>query len=52
MAAHKDLSPVFAGEWRLPITQATRSALAKIDWNKPDLTVKEVAATVTPVWQN
>jgi hypothetical protein len=43
---------VFAGEWHLPITQATRSALTEFDWNKPDLTVKEVTATVTPAWQN
>ena len=52
VAAHKDLSPVFAGDWHLPITQDTRTALTKIEWSKPDLSVKEVAATVTPAWQD
>ena len=52
VAAHKDLSPVFAGDWHLPITQDTRTALTKIEWRKPDLSVKEVAATVTPAWQD
>jgi len=52
VAAQKDLSPVFAGEWRLPISEATRTALGKIDWKKEGLTLKEVAAAVLPVWKN
>ncbi|MEN9574821.1 MAG: hypothetical protein RL514_2676 [Verrucomicrobiota bacterium] len=52
VAAQKDLSPVFAGEWRLPISEATRTALGKIDWKKEGLTMKEVAAAVLPVWKN
>jgi len=51
VAAKKDLSPVFAGEWKLPLDARTREALAKIDWKKQDLTVKEVAAGLTPGWQ-
>ena len=50
VAAHKDLSPVFSGEWKLPLADETRAALAKIDWKKNDLTVREVADMVTPVW--
>ena len=52
VAAKKDLSPVFAGDWKLPISDETRSALAKIDWKKKDLTLKEVSESITPVWKN
>lgn len=52
MAAQKDLSPVFAGEWKLPIEDETRAALGKIDWKKEGLTLKEVAVAVTPVWKS
>lgn len=48
VAAQTDLSPVFAEEWKLPIADPTRAALAKIDWKQPGLSVKQVAATVTP----
>ena len=51
VAARKDLSPVFAGEWKLPLTNDTRTALAKIAWKKDGLSVKEVADTVTPAWK-
>jgi hypothetical protein len=50
-AAQKDLSPVFAGEWKLPIAAVTRAALGRIDWKKKDLTLKEVTEAVTPVWK-
>ncbi len=52
VAAQKDLSPVFAGEWKLPVADETRAALAKIDWKKEGLTLKEVAAAVIPVWKS
>jgi hypothetical protein len=51
VAAQKDLSPVFAGEWKLPIAEETRVALRKIDWKKQDLTLKEVTEAVAPVWK-
>jgi N-acetyl-beta-hexosaminidase len=51
VAAQKDLSPVFAGEWKLPIAEETRAALGRIDWNKKGLTRKEVTETVTPMWK-
>jgi N-acetyl-beta-hexosaminidase len=51
IAAQKDLSPVFAGEWKLPIAQETRAALGRIDWKKEGLTLKEVAETVAPAWK-
>jgi hypothetical protein len=50
VAAQKDLAPVFAGEWKLPIAEVTRAALGKIDWKK-GLTLKEVAEKVAPVWK-
>lgn len=51
VAAQKDLSPVFAGEWKLPIAEETRAALGGIDWKKKDLKVREVAEKVAPVWK-
>jgi hypothetical protein len=51
LAAQKDLSPVFAGEWKLPIAEETRVALGRMDWKKKDLTLKEVAEKVAPVWK-
>ena len=51
VAAQKDLSPVFAGEWKLPIAEETRAALGRIDWKKKDLTLKEVTEAVAPVWK-
>ena len=50
VAAEKDLSPVFAGEWKLPLAEATRAALGAVDWQKHDLTVQEVSMEVTPEW--
>jgi hypothetical protein len=50
VAAQKDLSPIFAGEWKLPITEETRAGLGKIDWKQDGLSVKGVAETVRPMW--
>jgi hypothetical protein len=36
-AAKKDLTPVFAGRWRMPLPDATRKALQAVDWAKADL---------------
>ena len=52
VAAQKDLTAVFAGEWKLPISEETRAALGKIDWSKKEITVQEVAARVTPIWNH
>jgi hypothetical protein len=51
VAAQKDLSPVFAGEWKLPIAEETRAALGRIDWKMKDLTLKKVTKAVAPVWK-
>jgi hypothetical protein len=51
VAAQKDLSPVFAEEWKLPIAEETHAALGGIDWKKKDLKVREVAEKVAPVWK-
>jgi hypothetical protein len=32
VAARKDLTPVFVGRWRMPLGEATRAALKKVDW--------------------
>jgi hypothetical protein len=52
VAAGKDLSPVFAGEWKLPLDPPTRAALAKVNWKKRGLTVKEVTAELSPGWED
>jgi hypothetical protein len=41
-AAGKDLSPIFADRWRMPLTPPTRQALSAIDWTAPNLTAAEV----------
>ena len=51
VAAQKDLSSVFAGEWRLPLADDTQAALGRIDWKRTGLTLKEVTETVTPRWK-
>jgi hypothetical protein len=43
LAAQKDLSPVFADEWHLPMTADQRSVMARTDWKQPGLTVASVA---------
>ncbi len=50
VAARKDLSPLFAGEWKLPLTEDTRTALGKVNWKRDGLTVKDVMSTVSPAW--
>ena len=50
VAARKDLSPLFAGEWKLPLTEGTRTALGKVNWKRDGLTVKDVMSTVSPAW--
>jgi hypothetical protein len=41
-AAGKDLSPVFADRWRLPLGGAIRRALWDVDWSHADLDPAEV----------
>jgi hypothetical protein len=41
-AARKDLSPVFADRWRMPLSPAMRRALAAIDWTETSLTAGEI----------
>lgn len=41
-AAKKDLSPVFADRWRMPLTPQTRQTLATIHWTDPNLSAPQV----------
>ncbi|MCW5558666.1 MAG: calcium-binding protein [Verrucomicrobiae bacterium] len=36
VAAEKDLSPIFADAWKLPIPDKTRSELARVDWKSSE----------------
>lgn len=51
LAARKDLSPIFAGDWRMPLTDATRKELAALDWASNDLTIAEVLGKLKPRWK-
>ena len=46
LAAHRDLAPAFVDDWRLPLSGATRKALATVDWQQPDLTPALITAQV------
>ncbi len=41
-AAGKDLSPVFAERWRMPVTPRTRQALAAVHWADPNLGAPQI----------
>lgn len=45
-AARKDLTPVFADRWRMPVTPAMREALASVTWSDPALDVAAVIASM------
>ena len=50
VAAKKDLSPVFVGDWRLPLSEQTRRELAGVNWLSKDLTASAVLEQVSPRW--
>jgi hypothetical protein len=51
VAAGKDLTPVFAGEWKMPLSGRTREMLSAVPWGREGMTVSEVAAMVQPEWR-
>jgi hypothetical protein len=51
VAAKRDLSPIFADEWRMPLDDATRKSLAAIDWNAADLSAATLRSGVAPGWK-
>jgi hypothetical protein len=42
VAAQCDLSGVFVNDWRLPLSDGARQALAAVNWKQPDLTAAMV----------
>lgn len=50
IAARKDLCPVFAGDWRLPLSLVTQRELAAMDWSKENLSAVSVLARIQPKW--
>jgi hypothetical protein len=42
LAARKDLSPIFAGQWHFPMTAEQRSIMARQNWKQTSLTVAMV----------
>lgn len=51
VAARKNLAPVFAGEWRLPVSPETLSALEGVNWSTPGLSVSDILSHLHPQWQ-
>ena len=47
-AAQKDLSPVFADRWRMPLTSQARQALAAVNWTDPKLSASEILKDLQP----
>jgi hypothetical protein len=47
-AARRDLSPLFADRWRLPMSPETRHALAAIAWSNPDTEASRVLKQLPP----
>ncbi len=45
-AARKDLAPVFADRWRMPLTPQTRQALSAVAWTAPNLAAPQVLKTL------
>lgn len=43
-AAHRDLTPLFADRWRLPLDGDTRRRLSLVDWSDPELSAAAVLA--------
>jgi hypothetical protein len=41
-AAKKDLSPVFADRWRMPLSPQTRQTLSAVNWTDPNLSAPQV----------
>jgi hypothetical protein len=56
LAAQRDLSAVFADDWRMPLAPAARKALAGVDWKQPDLTpatiTEQVKSAATNLFSN
>jgi len=46
LAARRDLTPVFCGEWRLPLSAEARRKAAAVDWKKEDLRIGDVLAAI------
>lgn len=46
LAAGKDLTPDFVDRWRMPLTDESRAAFAKIDWAKEERTAGELVKTL------
>jgi hypothetical protein len=48
-AARKDLSPIFADRWRMPLPPPTRQALSAVDWADPNLAAPEILKSLPDV---
>lgn len=42
IAAKEDLTPVFVGRWRMPLSATTLATLREVDWNAADIDPKRI----------
>lgn len=40
-AAGQDLSPIFAGRWRMPLTHKEHEIMKQTEWNNPEFPIAE-----------
>lgn len=45
-AAGKDLTPIFVDRWRMPLSDATRRSLGRIDWKKKNIEAGRVLKSI------
>lgn len=46
VAAQKDLTPVFADRWRMPLTQNQRQVMLQTDWKDENIDIKQVVSNL------
>ena len=46
IAAQKDLTPVFADRWRMPVSDSQRAILEKTNWQNDSLNAKQIVASL------
>lgn len=47
-AAEKDLSPLFADRWRMPLTKVQREIMSRTDWTDSNLSVAKIVDDLLP----
>ncbi len=51
VAAGKDLTPVFADDWHLPLSENTRKELSTVNWSEKGLSAATLINQIRPRWK-